>query len=88
MFEVPDTGERNVLFVVEGAVDVRPSLADMDATLVSGESKVFRGGLELSVAETEPAEAPEVVGATVVVGLIASDTAPPGLPTAEASVEP
>ena len=88
VFEVPDTDERNILHVIEGAVVVRPSQSDLTATLVGGESTVFRGVVELSSAETEGAESADMGGATVVVGLIGSDTTPPTVPTPRAAVAP
>ncbi len=53
---VPDTSERNLLTVIEGAVMARASGASGGASLIAGESIAFRGAWEVAAAEVETAK--------------------------------
>jgi hypothetical protein len=49
ILSVPDSGERNLLVVIEGVVVSRPPGGEAVETLVAGESTVFRGAWEIEM---------------------------------------
>ena len=71
VLSVPDTGERNLLFVLDGAVISQSAGGLAPATLVTGEGTVFRGAWEISLAEDDQGDTADPEGATIVIASIA-----------------
>ena len=61
ILSVPDSGERNLLVVIEGAVVSQPPGGQAPETLLAGESTVFRGAWEIALAETSGNDATIVI---------------------------
>jgi hypothetical protein len=64
---VPDTGERNLLVVIEGAVTARDPDGRTAATLAASESTVFRGTWEIARADAESTASESAQDATIVI---------------------
>jgi hypothetical protein len=83
---LPDTGERNLLFVLEGVAVSQSSGGLGAATLAADEGTVFRGTWEASMPEMEQPEASGIAGSTIVVASIGAVTAASALPPLEVAM--
>jgi hypothetical protein len=67
---VPDSGQRNLLLVIQGSVISRSAAGLAPATLAAEEATAFRGTWEVTMAED--VEADSIEGATIVIASIGS----------------
>jgi hypothetical protein len=86
---VPDTGQKNLVLVTDGALGVgRPDTEP--ATLLAGEAATFGGELAVGVAVPDGAgaKASDKDSASFVVAVIGPEVAPPALPPPAATAAP
>ena len=82
-FQVPDTGQKNIVLVTTGAIAVGRAGSEL-TTLIAGESATFSGDLDVSGTTEDPASfVVAIIGDEVIPPAVPADTAP--APTATAA---